>query len=437
MTPANSVFAELAKFATDPGSIPEAALHAGRRTLLNAVALTIGAAHHPAVDAARRVVRSLDAPGQATILGTEGQTTASWAAFLGGIAAHVEDFDDTHLEAVVHPGAPVVPSAIAVAEREGASGSELLNAIVIGVEVACRIGLGWGPGHFDRGWHLTSTTGRFGAAAAAARLLGHDADVLQRMWARATVETAGLQAALGTMTKPYHPGKAAYDGVVAADDAARGDLMDPLTAAEEREVGRKVSPDSDLQRAVHGLGERWEIEQNAFKPYACGIVSHPAIDAAISLAPSIAGPVTAVEVTVNPVVLDVMGVENPRTGLESKFSVYHSVAVGLVDGGGGPEQYSDERAVAEEVVAIRNRVSAVTDADMPRDAARLVVHCNELLAVTIDHARGSVARPLTDVELAAKSRLLMRARLDPEPVIDAAFNIGSLTTAELVTAATP
>ena len=370
---AAAVLPELAAFALEPLDQPGDVLHAGRRTLLNAVALAVGAARHPAVETACRVVSRLTREAEASIPGRPDRVEAEWAAFVGGIAVHAEDYDDTHLTTVVHPGAPVVPAALAVAELYGARGRELLEAVVVGVEVACRIGLGLGPGHFDRGWHLTGSTGRYGAAAAAARLVGLDEAALAGVWARSAAETAGVQAAFGTMTKPYHPGKAAYDGILAVRDALDGHRRLPMSAVEEIAMFRALGPDPDPSKAIAGLGERWETVLNTFKPYACGIVSHPVIDAAVEARTRGVDGITRITVTVNPIVLDVMGVQEPANGLESKFSVYHCAAIGLLDGMGGPAQFSDERVNSPDTGALRRMVEVVTDPGLARDAARLAV----------------------------------------------------------------
>ncbi len=405
-----AVLTRLAGFSVGPLDLPEEVAQAGRRTLLNALALAVGAARHPAVEAACEVVSRLTRRPEASIPGRPLRVEAEWAAFVAGIAVHAEDYDDTHLATVVHPGAPVVPAALAVAEMYGRTGRDLLEAVVVGVEVACRMGLGLGPGHFDRGWHLTGSTGRYGAAAAAARLAGLDAAALAAVWARSAAETAGIQAAFGTMTKPYHPGKAAYDGILAVRDALEGRCPAPLTKEQETTVFHALGPDPDPPRVTSELGVQWETTLNTFKPYACGIVSHPVIDAAVEAWISVTDGIARITVTVNPIVLDVMGVEEPANGLESKFSVYHCAAIGFLDGMGGPAQFSDERVSSPDATALRRKVEVVTDPRLARDAARLAVDLEDgrRIEVGVDHARGSVERPMTDEDLAFKARAAMQ-----------------------------
>ena len=422
-----AVLPRLAGFALGPLDLPDEVAHAGRRTVLNALALAVGAARHPAVDAACEVVSRLTRRPEASIPGRSARVEAEWAAFVGGIAVHAEDYDDTHLGTVVHPGAPVVPAALAAAELYRSSGRELLEAVVVGVEVACRVGLGLGPGHFDRGWHLTGSTGRYGATAAAARLGGLDSVTLAGVWARCAAETAGVQAAFGTMTKPYHPGKAAYDGILAVRDAVHGRRPAPMTAEEETNMFHALGPDPDPPKVTTGLCEQWETALNTFKPYACGIVSHPVIDAAVEARTRIGGRINRITVTVNPIVLDVMGVEEPAHGLESKFSGYHCAAIGLRDGVGGPAQFSDERVNSPDPTALRRKVEVITDPSMARDAARLVADTADgrRVEVRIDHARGSAARPMTDEDLAFKARDSMQPVIGDaaDDLIDMAYSI--------------
>ena len=440
MTGMHSVLPRLAGFAVGSLDLPEEVADAGRRTLLNALALAVGAARHPAVEAACEVVSRLTRRPEASIPGRTLRVEAEWAALVAGIAVHAEDYDDTHLATVVHPGAPVVPAALVVGEVYGSSGRELLEAVVVGVEVACRMGLGLGPGHFDRGWHLTGSTGRYGAAAAAARLAGLDAAALVRVWARSAAETAGIQAAFGTMTKPYHPGKAACDGILAVRDALDGRCPAPLTAEQEATMFHALGPDPDPPRVTSELGVRWETTLNTFKPYACGIVSHPVIDAAVEARTRVTDAATRISVTVNPIVLDVMGVEEPANGLESKFSVYHCAAIGFLDGMGGPAQFSDERVNSPDATALRRKVEVVTDPNLARDAARLAVDLEDgrRIEVGVDHARGSVERPMTDEDLAFKANASMQPVIGDTAryLIDMAYAIEACEVGDIMRLAT-
>lgn len=402
----------LAKFATDfdAKNMPESARHAGRRTILNAVALAVGSAHHPAVEATLEAVLAMGTPPRASLLGRSERVSMSWAALLNGMAVHVEDFDDTHLRTVIHPGAPIVPAALAVGEEVAASGADTVTAVVIGTQIALRVGNSITPGHFDRGWHLTGTMGHLGAAAAAGRLLGLTPEQMVVALGLAATQAAGLQEALGTMTKSFHAGKASADGVEAAL-LARAGLTGPAQPIEGRRGLLRVSaPDPRPEVIEENIGAEWEIESNAFKPYACGIVSHPVIDAGIALRDHVerAEDIESVEAIVNPVVLDVMGVEDPKDGLQSKFSVYHCFAVGFLYSSAGPAQYTDEVARDPAVSDLRRKVHATVDPGVPKDAAFVTLRTTsgDEFRHRVEHATGSEAAPMTDEQLREKARLV-------------------------------
>lgn len=404
--------ARLAAFTSglDLDTVPESARHAGRRALANVIGLAVDAADHPAVLAVADTLRDLGLRGGVPVAG-RGETVSGYAAaLLMGYAMHVEDFDDTHLRTVLHPGAPVVGAALAAAAVVDADGRDVLAGVVAGIEVGSRVGIALGPGHFDRGWHVTGTAGHVGAAAAAARVLRLDAEQTRHALAIAGSLAAGVTEQLGSMTKAMHVGRSAADGLQAALLARAGltGAADPFGAPAG--LAAALAPAYDPGAALEHLGEKWEAEQNAFKPYSCGIVSHPVIDAAIAArdAGLPAEDIERVVVTVRPVVLEVMGVHEPVDGLQSKFSVYHCFAVGMLDGGAGPAQYTDARASDPQVVGLRRKVEAVTDPEMPKDACRVQVWLpgGVTHTFTVRHATGSVAAPMTDAQLEAKFRLL-------------------------------
>jgi len=406
---------QLARFAAAATDLPPDTRSAARSTLANALGLMIGGSAEDAYRSAHATFAALDLPAQATLWGRRDRTSMTAAALLGGIAAHVQDFDDTHLRTVIHPGAPVVPAALAVGEHTGATLGQVVEAVAVGVELTLRIGVGLGQTHFARGWHITGTAGRFGAAAAAGRLIGLSPRQMQSALGVAATEAAGLQAAFGTMTKSFHAGKAAYDGVEAALLASM-DFTSAATAIEDRRgYAPTLSDDPDADGMLQDLGLSWELESNAIKPYACGIVSHPAIDAGIELRRSgvRARDVASVRLRTNPVVLDVMGIADPADGLQSKFSVYHCFAVGLIDGAGGPEQFSDSRATDPGIAEFRRRITVDLDASVARDECFAEVDGAEPRRHHVEHATASKDRPMTAEQLQEKIRLVTAPVLGP------------------------
>lgn len=431
----------LAGFAVEFGraEIPDRARLAARRTVANAVSLAVGSSRSPACEVALHTLRELGYAGDVSLLGREERLGLTSAPLVTGIAVHVEDFDDTHLTTVIHPAAPVVPAALAAAEYVDASGADLVDAVTVGVEVCLRVGVGLGHGHFDRGWHVTGTAGHLGAAAAAGRLLGLDAEQMVVALGVACTEAAGLQEAFGTMTKSFHAGKAAADGVEAALLARHG-FTGPVAPVEGRRGLVAVAGlDSDPDQIVAGLGERWEIEANAIKPYACGVVSHPVIDAAVALRGYCPEPdrIASVEIGVNPVVLDVMGTADPQDGLAAKFSVHHCFAVGLLDGRAGPAQFTTERARAGDVVTLRRKVRVRLDPAIRRDEAwaRVVDVAGRAHERHVEHATGSIERPMTDEALRAKCVAVATPVLGDGTAafVDAALGIDALPSVAALT----
>lgn len=414
---------QFAEFATQGsiGDLPDSTLDAGRRTVANALALSVGAARHPAVESALAAVQVLETEPQASLLGRSERIGATWAPMINGIGAHVEDFDDTHLETVIHPGAPVVPAALAASELVDASGRDMLAAVIFGVETALRLGNGVCPGHFDRGWHVTGTAGHIGAAVAAGRLLGLSEEELVVAIGLSATQAAGLQEALGTMTKSLHPGKAAADGVEAALLALEGFTGPERPIEGRRGFAEVASPEQDYQRMVDALGDSWEIEKNTFKPYACGIVSHPVIDGAIMLRQQLDPEKEIAEAVarVNPVVLDVMGVREPEHGLQSKFSVYHCLAVGFLYGAAGPSQFDETQARAPRVAGVREKIRVELDSDLGKDEAYVTIRMSDGAKAQqhVAHATGSTDSPMTDAQLKEKMKLVAEPvlgdRVDP------------------------
>jgi 2-methylcitrate dehydratase PrpD len=406
-----SLTRQLAEFAlstrTDPGSGPR---RAARRTVLNTIGVAAGGAPSDATRLAFHALRDPGLPAEASVIGHRERCDALTAALVNGVSAHVEDFDDTHMATIIHPGASVVSAAVAAAELQGTGGASLVDAVVVGVEIALRVGLAVYPEAFDTGWHMSGVGGPVGAAAAGGRVLGLDETELSAALVIAAAQAAGTQEALGTMTKPLHLGSAASNGLEAALLARAG-----LTAPSEGLDGpdgmiRVFAPSSARPEAVlEGLGSVWEIEKNSFKPYACGVVSHAAIDAGVKLKRSGCDwrRITHVRARTNPVVLDVMGVREPTEELQAKFSAYHCVAVALSHGGGAPAQFRDAVVRDAEIVALRGRVEIVLDADCAIEESEVTVTLDDGTSRTahVRHALGTPLAPLSDDDLTEKVRL--------------------------------
>ena len=196
--------------------------HEAHRTFMNWLGCAVGAAQHESVIATLSAVREFDSAPQASILGRSEKVDIANAALINGISSHTFDFDDTHLKTIIHPAGPVASAILALGEKIGSTGREMIDALVIGIDVSCRIGNAMYPNHYDRGWHITGSTGTVGAAAACARLLKlSEAQTLMALGIAAS-QPVGFREQFGTMTKPFHPGGAAKAGLTSALMAKHG-----------------------------------------------------------------------------------------------------------------------------------------------------------------------------------------------------------------------
>ncbi|HEY4998316.1 MAG TPA: MmgE/PrpD family protein [Usitatibacter sp.] len=433
----------LAKFvATHPSrGWSDAVDHEAHRTFLNWMGCAVGAARHASAESALAAVRMLEPAPQSSILGRDDKVDMESAALVNGITSHTFDFDDTHLKTIIHPAGPVASAALALAEVRGSSGRELVDAIVLGVDVSCRIGNCIYPDHYDRGWHITGTTGMLGAAAACARLL--DLDEERTAWALgiAASQPIGVREQFGTMTKPFHPGGAARAGLTSALLAKNGFTASPRAIEGPRGFAQVISPKHDWSEITGELGERFEISFNTYKPFACGIVIHPTIDAAVQLrAKGVkAEEVDRVELRVHPLVLELTGKKEPQDGLQGKFSVYHGFAAGLIFGRAGEGEYDDAIVRRDDVTALRRKVVATADEAIGEASADVtaILKDGRKVRVFVEHAVGSLERPMSDKDLEMKFHSMADAVIGAakaSSLIEACWRLGDAKDARAVAA---
>ncbi|HEX3549813.1 MAG TPA: MmgE/PrpD family protein [Candidatus Elarobacter sp.] len=404
-----------AAFASSLGALareplPPPIAHEAKRALLNVLALAAGASRHAGVDAIVEAAREIGGVPSAPVLGRAERVDAHFAALAAGFAAHVDDFDDTHLATVIHPGAACMAVLVALAAQTGPDGEAALRAFAVGCEAQLRAGVAISPEHYDRGWHITGTCGVIGAAVTAALLLGADDAALARAIGLATTMTLGQRDAFGTMAKAYHPGKAAANGILAAR-LGRAGVAAPKDVIESPDgFAAALSTRFDPEQMTGALGERWELAENTYKPYPCGIVAHPSIDAALALGTRVeAGAIASLRARCHPLVPELMGNADPQDGLQARFSAIHGIAAALCDGRVGLPQYETARVVRDDVRAMRAKIVLAPDDALARDAATLEATMADGSTVSehVAHARGSLARPLTDDELVEKADALM------------------------------
>lgn len=385
----------------------EAVEQQAHRTFANWAGCAVGPSTHETVVAALAAVQTLEPAPQAALLGRKERVDMANAAMLNGISSHTFDFDDTHLKTIIHPAGPVASAALALGEHLGASGRQVIDALVLGVEVSCRVGNAVYPHHYDRGWHITGSTGMLGSAAACARLLGLDAARTQMALGIAASQPVGLREQFGTMTKPFHPGAAAKAGLMSALLARHGFTASHRALEAPRGLMQVFSDKTDWAEITEALGQTWEIALNTYKPFACGIVIHPAIDACVQLRNRHAlkaEQIRRITVRAHPLVQELTGKKTPQTGLESKFSVFHSCAVAILKGQAGEHEYADEVVRSPEVIALRDRVDLVVDRQIHEASVDVTIETTDgrSLHIAIERAIGSLENPMTDALLKAK-----------------------------------
>jgi len=408
----------LAEFVADTpsdGTPPEAREQA-RRAFLDTLGVIIAGTREDCSRITADLARDQGGAKEAFVFGHAFRAPAAEAALVNGTSAHALDFDDVSVSMTGHPSVPLIPAVLALGEKLGSGGRDVIDAFVLGFEVECKLGRLIGAPHYALGWHPTSTFGALGATAACARLLRLDAGRTQMALGIAASLASGVRQNFGSMTKPLHAGWAARNGIVAATLAGRG-----LTADAEALEGpggflRAASGAAEFDAASLGhLGDPWEIVSPGIgvKLYPCCYFTHSAIDAALQLWPSIAGQVDAVEsiaVSVSPGTMMVLRKSLPSTGLEGKFSMEYCVAAALADGAVTLGTFTDEAVARPHVTHLMARLK-VTEDRPPANVSvggTAVVHA-QLDGRTVESPivaipRGDPRNPLSWDELCAKFR---------------------------------
>jgi 2-methylcitrate dehydratase PrpD len=434
MTPmphTQGVSARLAAFAASDAPVPQRVREEAIRSIMNGFATGLAGCRDAATTHAKTVMGRFSSGADASVIGHADRYDILTAAFLNAISINVFDFDDTHPGTILHPTAPVLPVLLALSEKMPISGRDFLDAFAVGVEVECRIANAVSPGHYRRGWHITASCGVFGATAAAGRILGLDADKMLHALGIASAQASGLVETLGSMAKSVGVGNAARNGIVAAllaQDGMRGPAL-PLEGP--RGFLRVTCDEPKFSCLTDGLGESWELLRNTYKPYPCGVVLNPVIEAALGLASSPGFNPSLVEaVTVRGHALLAERADRPaiREGREAQVSAQHAIAVCLLRGKAGLPEFSDAAVADAANAAFRKKVQVVIDPEMPVGAAQVELHMTsgETLVSRIDKARGDSERPLTNADLENKLRDLVTfgaPGVKPDPLIAAILAI--------------
>jgi 2-methylcitrate dehydratase PrpD len=388
-----------------------------------------GALEEPA-RIARTVVRGFGASDEASLL-PEGRVSAPAAALANGVASHILEFDDVHRGSTIHGAAPIIPAALAVAEREHADGRVFLLATALGYEAGLRAGEAVNPSHYYY-WHPTGTAATFGSAAAAGAILGLDATQLRDALGSAGTQAAGLWEfnADGSMSKHLHPGKAAFNGVLAADLARQGFTGAATILEGERGFVRAMSDGGDTGKITAGLGTTWKVSENWYKMHACCGHTHTAIDTALLLraergwadAADAARAIEGVDIALYGPGYEIVREMNPRTPYQAKFSVAYCVAAALTEGRVGlaqfdADRFSPEGTVVPAIHALLERTTVRVDPDLTagypeRWSSRVALTLRDggTAGGAADYPRGNPENPAPLAELEDKFRDLVAPR---------------------------
>lgn len=414
---------------TGPNHIsPEARLQA-RRAILDTLGVILAGCHEEASRIIAEWVREQDGAGEASVLGHGFRAPVAEAALANGTSGHALDYDDVSISMRGHPSIPLLPAALALGEKLGSAGRDLIDAFILGFEVEAKLGRAIGRPHYALGWHATSTLGSLGAAAACAKLLRLDAWGAQMALGIAASLASGVRQNFGTMTKPLHAGWAARSGVVAATLAQRGFTADPQALEGPGGFLRAASGDADIdaKAAVDALGDPWEIVSPGVgvKLYPCCYATHRALDAALELRRAhVIEParIQRVEAQVSGGTLLPLLRERPSTGLQGKFSLEYCLAAAFLDGQVTLATFTDEAVRRAEAQGLLSRVVLVEDQremTFPIGGfaeVRVTTTDGNEYALRVDIPKGDPHRPLSWVELAAKFRDCTEAVLEPEVI---------------------
>jgi len=429
MLPRQGVTSALARFvaSTRWEDIPETVRHEAKRALLNFFAVAIAGCRTAPIELALKALSEFSGGRQATIVGRAERIDALSAAFLNAAGANVFDYCDTHLPTVVHPTSPLAPAVLAMAELRRVTGPEFLLAFILGFEIECRVGGAVSPGHYPKGWHITSTCGVFGAAAGAAKLL--DLSEAQIVWAlgNASTQSAGLCECLGWPAKSVSVGNAARNGLFSALLADKGFEGPPEPIAGAQGFLAAMGEPPNWSALLDGLGKSWEVANNSIKPYPAGFVIHPLLDIALDWRKQ--NPDAVVEKVLargNPLLVQRTDRPEVATGRESQVSLQHAVAAALVLGKAGLDQFTDACVNDPKVGAMRRRIAVASDPAISTIAAEMefTTADGKVHRMSTQAARGSASNPLKDAEIEQKLRDEARswnARHDIQPLIDAVW----------------
>ena len=442
MTNVPNISTQLCEFVskTRYEDIPTHVIHEAKRSLLNYFAVCLAAVRDDTVGKALELCLSLSSDRQAVVIGRGVKTDILNAAALNCMAANVFDFDDTHIPTIIHPSAPVAAALFALAAHQKMSGKEFLLSFVLGVDLECRIGRSISPGHYSKGWHITSTCGVFGSGAACGKAIGLSEKQLIWMLGNASAQACGLVETLGTMAKSLSVANAAKNGLLSAL-LAKNNFNGPQFPLEGERGFLKVFSDRvDFNILTQGLAAQWELLNNTYKPYPCGVVLNPVIEACLCIFNEIQSKkldlqeVQTIELRGHPLLKQRTDRPHISTGRESQVSAQHAVGIVLSKGQAGLHEFSDSAQGDTFAKWLGSKVHFVDDSQMQVEGAQVCLRFKDQseIRMRVENAKGSLKNPLTDKDLENKLITLFSTNFErpnnhnPEKLIQQIWSFESL-----------
>jgi 2-methylcitrate dehydratase PrpD len=390
---------------------PEEAIRKAKECILDTLGCMLAGCKTEEGDLMLQYAEEIGGNPEATIVGFGRRTNTPVAALVNGTLGHALDFDDAQDSIMGHPSIAVLPAVLATGERVRSPGEAILEAFMVGFEVACKVGKGVNPQLYRNGWHATNVVGGLGATAAAAKLLGFDSSQTASALGLAASLSGGLRENFGTMTKPLHAGKAGENAVVATRLVKSGFTASQQILEAKNGFCAVFSGQYDLNKILDGFANPLEILSPGvkLKPYPSCLETHSIIEAAIFLAESYdiqPEDVASVECELAPLAADVLNHDNPQTGLEGKFSAQYAVAAPVVYRQASLQQFSDEAVQDSRVQGMIGKIKVVARPDMEKTmqsaAVTIRLRDGREYAKRVDITTGHPLKPMSLDHIVAK-----------------------------------
>jgi 2-methylcitrate dehydratase PrpD len=410
---------------TEARDLPDDVVALGKKSILDGIGLALSGSVAQSGALVRRHLDDLGLmAGAATVVGAGRKVAPRFAAFANGVGIHADDYDDTQLAVaadrvyglLTHPTAPALPAALAMGEVLGASGAKVMLAYHLGVEVECKIAEAIAPRHYQTGFHATATCGTFAAASAAASLLGLDVETTARALSIAGSQSAGLRENFGTMTKPFHAGRASESGVAAAQFAAMGWTATDKILEAPRGFFQAAGGGYDVDAIRGRLGDPWTFANPgvSIKPHPSGSLTHPGMTEMVRLIHEHdikAKDVKHVRIGTNSNMPNALIHHRPQDELQAKFSMEFCMAILLLDRKAGLGEFTDATTQRDDVKAMIEKVDFVIDERAEKAGYHkmttiidITLNDGRVVHGEADFGKGSPANPMSYEEVADKFR---------------------------------